>query len=276
MKEVSLICTVFNEEENIEDFIESISKQSVLPNEFIIVDGGSKDKTYSLVKKKSKKYKWIKAFQKKGANISQGRNYAIQKARNDLIASVDAGGVYDIHWLKNLLKGFNGEVSFGVDKPLIKNKFQKTLAKSILHRGVPGSSRNMMFLKEIWKEVGGYPEDMERAEDTLFDQRIKKSGHKVSSVPTAICYWEMRKNLREVKHQFYGYGYWDGVLERKYHLLPSKYKILVGILIIFFPLYPLFFVASQFSLRFKIDFERRYSYLFGYLKGYFSKKNENK
>ena len=37
----------------------------------------------------------------------------------------------------------------------------------------------MIFLKKIWKKVGGYPVDMERAEDTLFDERIKKEGYKI-------------------------------------------------------------------------------------------------
>ncbi len=272
MKKVSLICTVFNEGKNIEEFIKSISRQLRIPNEFIIVDGGSTDNTYSTAKEVSKNFKWIRIYQIKGANISQGRNYAIKKSKYDIIASIDAGGIYDKNWLRNLLRGFNGEVSFGIDKPLIKNNFQKVLAKSILHKNVPGSSRNMMFSKVVWKKVGGYPEDMERAEDTLFDQRIRKAGYKISSVKDAICYWEMRKNISEVRKQFYGYGYWDGILQRKYNLLPKRYILLVWILGICIPFYPFLFILSRPFMRFKIDFDRRYSYFFGYILGYFGRK----
>ncbi|RLG16029.1 glycosyltransferase, partial [Nanoarchaeota archaeon] len=42
---VSLICTVLNEEDTIEDLLKSIIKQTRRPDEFVIVDGGSKDKT---------------------------------------------------------------------------------------------------------------------------------------------------------------------------------------------------------------------------------------
>ena len=180
--------------------------------------------------------------------------------------------MYKKDWLEKLVNGFNGQVGFGIDKPLITNDFQRILAKKILHNDVPGSSRNMIFLKKIWKEVGGYPEDMERAEDTLFDERIKSKGYKISRVNDAICFWEMRKNLMEVKKQFYGYGYWDGVLQKRYKILPKKYKILILILFLLIPLYPLFWMVSKISLVFKIEFVRRFTYFRGFIEGFFSNK----
>jgi len=271
MKKVSLICTLFNEEKNVKYFMNSIVNQNEKPGEFIIIDGGSKDKTYPILKNFSKKYKWIKVFQVKGANISKGRNYAIKKSKNEIIAVCDAGGEYRRDWLKKLVGGFNGKVSFGIDKPRIRNNFQKVLAKKILRKNTPGSSRNMIFSKKIWKEVGGYPEDIERAEDTLFDERIKKAGYKISRVEGAICFWEMRENLEEVKKQFSGYGYWDGVSHKKHGMLPGRYKVLIFLMFFTFPLYPLFWIFSKFSLGSKIVFERRYSYFFGFIKGYFVK-----
>ncbi len=269
---VSLISTVFNEEKNIKEFVESLADQTKKPDEFIIVDGGSDDGTFDTLKDLARKYKWMKTYQVKGANISKGRNYAISRTKNEIIVSVDAGSKYKGDWLENLVNGFNGEVSFGMEEPLIENDFQKILAKKLLHKGVPGSSRNMIFLKKIWKEVGGYPEDMKRAEDTLFDERIKKAGYKISRVPDAICYWEMRKNLKEVKKQFYGYGYWDGILQKRHRILPAKYKFLIVLLFAALPLYPLAWMVSRLSLGLKIDFERRYAYFFGFMKGMFKEK----
>ena len=269
---ISLICTVLNEEENIEFFIKSKINQRRKPDEFIIVDGGSEDDTLRILKKFAKRYRWIKVFQKRGANISKGRNGAIKRAKYEIIVGCDAGGKYDKNWLKNLERGFNGQVSFGIDKPLITNKFQKILARKILHKNVPGSSRNMIFLKKIWKEVGGYPEDLNRAEDTLFDEKIRKRGYKIGRVKDAICFWEMRKNLKEVKKQFHDYGYWDGVLQRNHKMLPLKYRLLIAILTILLPLYPLFWLVSKISLGFKIDFVRRYTYLRGFVRGFFEKR----
>ncbi len=264
---ISLINTVLNEDKNIDFFIKSIIKQKKRPEEFIIIDGGSTDKTYQILKKFSKKYKWIKTYQIKGLNISQGRNYAIKKAKNDVIATCDAGGKYRRDWLEKLTKGFNGQVSFGTDKPLIKNEFQKILAKKVLHKRVVGSSRNMIFLKKIWEEVGGYPEDMVIGEDTLFDERIRKNGYKMIKIPNAICEWEMRDDLKSVKRQYYRYGYWDGVAYRRHKIIPLKSKLAVLILTLALPLYPLLRLISELSLGLNIDVVRRFAYLKGFYKG---------
>ena len=263
----SVVSTVKNEENNIRQFLDSLLKQTKKPDEFIIVDGGSTDKTYGILKEYSKKHKWIKPFQKKGTNIPQGRNYAIEKAKNDIIISADAGTEFKKDWLENLTKGFNGEVGFGQTLPLIKNDFQKILAKKMRQRF--GSSRNIIFKKNVWEKVGGYPEDLNMAEDTVFNERVKGVGFKMELIPNAVGYWEMRKNIDGLKKQFYNYGYWDGIAYRKYKILPIRHKIAVMGLLILFPLYPLFLLFSKFSLSIRIDVVRRFAYLRGFFKGYF-------
>ena len=103
---VSLITTVLNEEHTLEEFLNSVINQTKHPDEFVIVDGGSTDKTYGILKKYAKKYKWIKIFQVKGASIGKGRNYAIKKTKNEIIACTDAGCILDKNWLKEITKPF--------------------------------------------------------------------------------------------------------------------------------------------------------------------------
>jgi len=265
---VSLISTVLNEEKNIDYFIRSIIAQTNRSAEFIIVDGGSKDKTYQILKKFSKKYGWVRVFQKKGANISQGRNYAIKKAKYDIIVTADAGTKFRKDWLKNLIEGFNGVASYGKNIAKINgNEFQRLIAKKIMHDGAYGSSRNMIFSKKIWNEIGGYPEDMIRGEDSLFDLRIMKRSHKINMIENAIGEWEMRLSLKEVKKQYYQYGYWDGVAYRRYKTILLKTKLAVIGLILLLPLYPLGQLISKFSLSFKVDFIRRFAFLKGFYRG---------
>ena len=259
---ISIIATVFNEEKNLEKFLDSIIKQSKKPEEVVIVDGGSDDKTYEILKKYAKKYRWIKIYQKKGANIAKGRNIAISKTKYDLLAGIDAGTKYEKNWLENLIKGFKGDVGFGKTLPLIENDFQRVLAKKMRQRF--GSSRNIIFKKEVWKEVGGYPEDLRMAEDTVFNEKIKRAGFRIVLIPNAIGYWEMRRDLKGVKKQFYNYGYWDGVAYKKYGILPLRHKIAIIGLTLLIPLYPIFWLISQFSLSIKIDFTRRFAYLRGF------------
>jgi glycosyltransferase involved in cell wall biosynthesis len=268
MKE-TLISTVLNEEKNIEYFINSIINQTKKPKEFIIVDGGSEDKTFDILKKIAKKNKWIKLYQIRGLNISEGRNYAIKKAKGEIIITCDAGGKFKKDWLEKMLRGFNGEVGFGVNKPLIKNDFHKALAKVILHKNVCGSSRNMIFLKKAWNSVGGYPEDLLIGEDTLYDERLRSEGWKFQTIEEAICLWEMREDIGAVKKQFYRYGYWDGVSFRKYKMLPVKHMFAAILPIFLIPIYPILYICSRFNLVMKIRLVKRFGYVRGFWKGYF-------
>ena len=144
LRDVSVISTVLNEEKSITKFLDSLINQTVSPREIIFVDGGSKDGTLKILKDYAKRNNILKVFQEVGANISEGRNFAIKKARGNIIATCDAGGKYKQNWLENLTEGFNGSVGFGIDKPLIGNGFQKALAKVIVHQDVCGSSRNII------------------------------------------------------------------------------------------------------------------------------------
>ena len=47
---ISFITTVYNEEDSIVEFLQSLKAQTCLPDEMIIVDGGSTDKTFDLAK----------------------------------------------------------------------------------------------------------------------------------------------------------------------------------------------------------------------------------
>jgi glycosyltransferase involved in cell wall biosynthesis len=265
---ISLISTVLNEEKVIKYFINSIVKQTKKPDEFIIVDGGSKDKTYKILKEISKNHYWIKVYQKIGANISEGRNYAIKKSKNGIIVVCDSGTIYKKDWLEKLIKEFkekNADVGFGKTLPLTKTKFQKILAKSIKQRF--GSSRNIIFKKRVWEKIGGYPEDLRIGEDTLFNERIKKQNFNIILIPNAIGYWEMRNNLNDFKKQFYNYGYWDGIAYKKYHLLPLHHKIAVLGITILIPFYPIFFILSLFSLSIKVKLIKRINYVLGFWNG---------
>jgi glycosyltransferase involved in cell wall biosynthesis len=49
LKEVSFITTVFNEEKSVILFLDSLTRQTVMPGEIIIVDGGSSDDTLNVI-----------------------------------------------------------------------------------------------------------------------------------------------------------------------------------------------------------------------------------
>lgn len=216
---VSLICTLKNEESSIREFLDSILSQSRLPDQVIIVDGGSTDGTVEIINSYIGKCNLIKLIVKKGANIAEGRNIAIKNAKYDVIASTDAGCRIDKHWLENLIRPFEEDSSVDVVsgwyEPDARTEFEGFVAELTypkLERVIKNpdkflpSSRSVAFKKKCWAKVGGYPEWLYTAEDTLFDLNLKKTGCKFVFAPKAVVYWRARSNLRSVFKQHYLYA----------------------------------------------------------------------
>lgn len=82
MTKISAIILTYNEEENIEEVIETVS----FADEIIILDSISTDKTKQIVLKN----KNIQFYERKFDNYTSQRNYALELAKNDWILYLDA------------------------------------------------------------------------------------------------------------------------------------------------------------------------------------------
>ncbi len=106
MKRV-LISTVYNEAATIERWIDCLKAQTIQPDEFVIVDGGSTDSTVELLRKGFEKGDFPQPrIIVQRCNIAEGRNLAIKNSHYDIIASVDAGSLPDHRWLRKLPSPF--------------------------------------------------------------------------------------------------------------------------------------------------------------------------
>ena len=75
---VSVISTVLDEAESLPRLLDSLAVQTRVPDEVIVCDGGSTDGTLQLLEAESRFP--LRVVQQPGANISQGRNVAIEAA----------------------------------------------------------------------------------------------------------------------------------------------------------------------------------------------------
>lgn len=241
----SFITTVYNEEKTIIKFLESLFTQSVLPDEVIIVDAGSTDKTVELISsflpKKESNYTLKLLFQK--GNRSVGRNTAIRAATHEIILCSDGGCVLDTNWIKNIITPFKEksiDVVGGFYKPLVTSIFEKCLATytctmpdKIDRKNFLPSSRSIAFKKSVWEKVGGYPEYLDTCEDLIFDKNLQKIKARFIFVQDAIVYWPQRKNLLQATRQFFSYAKGDGeahFFRKQTPLLFARY--LFGLLLV--------------------------------------------
>lgn len=207
---VTFAGTVYNEEKNIKEFLESMLNQTRKPDEIIIIDGGSTDKTYGILKEYSKKNKKIRVFQKKGANIPTARNIYMKKAKGDILFTGDAGTKYEKNWVKKMLKVFektNADIVGGLCFPKkTKNDFEKIVASRFPEydkfsekdwKNYFPSIRQIAYKTSSWRKLGKFPEDIDRADDTVMDLRAVKARLKYAFAKNAKVHWHARNNLKD-------------------------------------------------------------------------------
>ena len=130
---LSVICPIYNEEEYINQCIESILMQDYPKNdlEILFVDGMSKDKTRDIVKEYSEKYPFIHLLDNPKKIVPCAMNIGIKASRGDIIIRLDAHANYEKNYfsvLSHRLIELGAENVGVVCKTDVLNKTPKTLA----------------------------------------------------------------------------------------------------------------------------------------------------
>jgi glycosyltransferase involved in cell wall biosynthesis len=212
---VSLIVTVRNGAEHLEEFLGSVAAQTRPPDEFVIVDGGSTDGTVDLLERAEQ----VTLISEPGANIARGRNVAIAAASHDVIAVTDADCVLKPDWLEQLLRPLDegADVSMGFYLPLTDGFFQECMAAVNLaadasevdgNRFMP-SARSIAYRRSAIEAAGGYPEWLAIGEDMWVNHRWRQMGLDMRFAPEAVVNWRLRDGLGATWTQYFAYARGD-------------------------------------------------------------------
>mgnify|MGYP001791482472 FL=1 len=267
---ISFITTIFNEEKNVGKLLDSLLIQSIKPTELIIVDGGSIDRTVSIImdyESRIREKNILFKFLIKSGNRSIGRNEAIKNATGDIIVCSDAGCILDKNWLKNITSPFSNdkvEVVAGYYSGKFENIFQKCLIPYALvmpdridPKNFLPATRSMAFRKTIWKRANGFPEEYSHNEDFVFANELKKKKVNIYFEKSAIAYWIPRNNLGSAFIMFYKFALGDAearIFRPKVILIFIRY--LLGVILLIFAvmsksdfiLYALYFILFMYIL----------------------------
>lgn len=92
MKRVSIIVPVYNKEEYLEQCLESLVGQTLTDIEIIVIDDGSRDRSYEIASCYQKKYSdKIRVYKNdKNSGIGKTRNYGLSLAQGEYVGFVDS------------------------------------------------------------------------------------------------------------------------------------------------------------------------------------------
>lgn len=261
---ISICITTLNEEGTIGSLLDSLLAQSKKPDEIVIVDGGSKDKTVEIIRHYQKKDGRIKLLIEKSSR-AKGRNLGVEIAKGEVVAMTDAGCVADKDWIKNITEPFKMNQNadpqhqkFGVGVNVVAGFYKMTgdsrlqKAESVFLGVTPRrfdvkflpSTRSIAFRKSVWEKIGGFPERLPgTAEDTIFNLNLIKSEAKFSRMKNAVVEWGMPQDLEAFYFKIFNYA--KGDAKSKILFFPGKgltshnikalfvvFRYLIGILLL--------------------------------------------
>ena len=211
MTEVSVIIPTYNREKFISECVQSVLAQTLPAREIIIVDDGSTDATYNILRdlgfnSLSTKKTVLRYFFQQNRGVSSARNLGIKEARSEYIALLDS----DDLWLKSKLdrqvSAFQNDTQSSrlchTDEIWIRNgvrvnqhkkhkKHGGNVFQSCLKLCCISPSSTMMH-RSVFEDFGFFDEDLPACEDYDFWLRysakedvnfidepliIKKGGH---------------------------------------------------------------------------------------------------
>lgn len=212
---ISLVVPVRNEEESLARLVSSVRAQTRQPDEVILVDGGSTDRTVELARELCAGDGRFRVVEAGPASPGRGRNVGAAEARHPWVAFTDAGIGLDPEWLERLAEQVSEEpateVVYGNYDPVTETFFERCAAVAYVApkspHGEGGALTRGRFIasslmrREVWRRAGGFP-DMRAAEDLIFMERVEAQGARTRWAPRANVRWQLQPTLGRTFRRF--------------------------------------------------------------------------
>jgi len=220
---LSVVIPMFNEKRYIERCLNSLLSQSFKSFEIILVDDGSTDGTYSLVKSVYSKKKNIRLFSQKNQGPGVARNFGASKAKGDILIFVDADMMFDKNYLQYLIKPIIKGKEFGTTHGTEKvANLENVWARSWSIDRIPNPPKRSAVFRAIKTDIflkhGGF-----NPSKGYFDDDLSHIGSGLV-VRKAICYHNNPETIKEAfKHSVWvGRGIY---ITGSFHYYLQRFKL---------------------------------------------------
>jgi glycosyltransferase involved in cell wall biosynthesis len=176
---ISVIIPLYNKESTILKTLTSVINQAYKDFEIVIIDDGSTDNSISIINNNFDDHR-IKIISQSNQGVSIARNQGVFHSKYELIAFLDADDLWDEKYLDFMVKAYNmfpyvgmyccagfvknadgsilERVDYEIKNPISRIDFFKN-PHIYLH------TSSTVVKKEVFNQVGGYPEKMIRNQD---------------------------------------------------------------------------------------------------------------
>ena len=253
----SIIVPVYNRPDEVDELLDSLTRQTFNDFEVIIVEDGSAVPCKAVCDKYAGRLA-IHYFMKPNSGPGQSRNYGVERATGDYVLILDSDVVVPAGYLQAVddeLRREPCEAFGGPDRAADTfTPTQKAISYSMTSffttGGIRGGKKkldkfyprsfNMGVRRDVYNKLGGFSK-MRFGEDIDFSIRIFKAGCRCRLFPGAWVYHKRRTDFRKFWRQVFNSGIARINLYKKYpeslklvHLLPMVFTVGVFFLLALF------------------------------------------
>ncbi len=203
---ISLVIRTLNEEKHIDKCLTAVLSQTRLPDEVLLIDNNSHDKTVEIAKKYQDKLN-LKIYNNPNNGYVSGLNMGADKSRYEVIGFLSADCYPQISWLDNLLKVMkekNSAVVMGsediqgdTDIHFVLQATRKKVKKD--KKIIFFENSNIIYKKEILQKLLPFIGIGEKngGEDTLLSLRCHRKGYLAMKASQAIVMHSVYDNMAD-------------------------------------------------------------------------------
>ncbi len=227
---VGLYIPCFNAAGSIRFCLEAVFKQTLPPQEVLVIDDGSSDETSSI----ASSYPVRIVTHADNLGLSAARNTAIKNLDTKFIASLDADCIPEPDWLERLMETLSSAQVAGVGGRLLES-YSSTIFDSwrTVHmkqdwgeeRTTPSFlfGANTVFRKKNLLEVGLYNlKFRNNYEDVDLCNRLKKKGYTFIYEPKAMAHHYKSDDFHSLLNTYWRWNY-PYYQKNKYYSGPKKF-----------------------------------------------------
>ncbi len=247
---VSVVIPCYNEERFIGKVLSNLAAQYKREQyEIIIVDGMSSDKTREAVAEfiASNPEIQVRLIDNPARNIPTGLNTGIRDARGDIIVRMDAHSVPSDNYVRRCVELLDGSDIAVVGMPWVirpgaDTSTARAIALAVAHpfgigdakyrlSGLPSQFVDTVpfgaFRKSLWRELGGFNEDLLANEDYDFHYRVRRQNGRILLDTAGHCSYFARSTIKDLAIQYFRYGSWKAQMV-KLHPRSIRWRQLVA------------------------------------------------
>lgn len=218
----SIIIPLYNRPQEIDELLNTLTKQTYLQFEVLVIEDGSKDDAKEVVQRYTNKLD-IKYFFKENAGQGFARNFGFEKAQGDYFVIFDSDCLIPANYLETVknylyehhLDAYGGPDAAHESFTPVQKAISYAMTSPFTTGGIRGNAKhigqfhprsfNMGVSRQVWEKVGGFI--LTRlGEDIEYSIRIHENGFKIGLIPDAKVYHKRRTSFSQFYKQLHFFG----------------------------------------------------------------------